>query len=149
MLAAFRIARQSLPELTLTIVGPDASQIPAGEGIRVVGAVRSRAELLAHYRAADLFAMPSLCDSFGFVFLEAMTQGLPCIGTDLNAMPEIIADGETGYVVPLRDPGALAAAILRFYRDPENRRRMGLAAQQRVLARYTWDHVVAVMRPHL
>ena len=149
LLAAFRSVRNVMPKLTLTIVGPDPAQIPAGEGVRVVGSVRSRTELLEHYRGADLFAMPSLCDSFGFVFLEAMTQGVPCIGADLNAMPEIISDGETGYVVPPRDPGALAEAILRFYRDPENRRRMGQAAQERVLARYTWDRVVAAMQPHL
>lgn len=145
LLAAFQIVRQSRPELTLTIVGPDVSQVSGGEGIRVVGTVRSRAELLDHYRAADLFVMPSLCDSFGFVFLEAMTQGLPCIGTDLNAMPEIIQDGETGFIVPLRNPPALANAILRFYRNPGNRQRMGRAAQQRVLERYTWKQIADTM----
>lgn len=149
LLAAFQIVRRHLPELTLTIVGPDSSQVPPCDGVRLAGAVSSRSDLLAHYRAADLFVMPSLCDSFGFVFLEAMTQGVPCIGTNLNAMPEIIADGETGYVVPLRNPEALAEAILRFYRDPDNRRRMGRAARQRVLARYTWEKVAAAMRPHL
>lgn len=149
LLAAFQIVRRSLPELTLTIVGPDSSQVPPCDGVRLAGTVRSRPDLLEYYRTADLFVMPSLCDSFGFVFLEAMTQGVPCIGTDLNAMPEIIADGETGYVVPLRNPEALADAILRFYRNPANRQRMGRAARQRVLERYTWERVVAAMRPHL
>ncbi len=149
LLHAFSFVRLKRPETTLTIVGPDSSQKIEQEGVVWKGPVRSKEELLLLYRSSDLFVMPSLRDSFGFVFLEAMTQGVPCIGTDLNAMPEIIQDGQTGYIVPLRDPGALAHAILRFYRDPSNRRRMGLAAQQRVLTRYTWDHVVAAMRPHL
>lgn len=90
--------------------------------------------------------MPSLRDSFGYVFLEAMTQGVPCIGTDLNAMPEIVQDGKTGYIVPLRDPQALADEILRYYADEENRQRMGQAALERVKQRYTWDRVAGVIR---
>ena len=113
------------------------------------GQIQSREELRRLYRASDLFVMPSLRDSFGFVFLEAMTQGVPCIGTNLNAMPEIIQDGETGYIVPVHDPEALAAAILRYYKDPSNRQRMGRAGQQRVVETYTWEKVAATMLPYL
>jgi glycosyltransferase involved in cell wall biosynthesis len=60
--------------------------------------------LINLYRQSDLLVMPSLRDSFGFVFLEAMIQGVPCIGTNINAMPEIIEDAKTGYIVPVRDP---------------------------------------------
>lgn len=146
LLAAFAIVRRKRPEMTLTIVGPDSSQQVKQEGVIWKGQVRAKDELIALYRASDLFVMPSLRDSFGFVFLEAMTQGVPCIGTDLNAMPEIIQDDETGYIVPLRNPEALADAILRFYADPGNRQRMGQAAQRRVLAHYTWKKVVAAMQ---
>lgn len=145
LLAAFAMVRRHRPETTLTIVGPDSSQQVQQDGVIWKGEVRSRDELIMLYRGSDLFVMPSLRDSFGFVFLEAMTQGLPCLGTDLNAMPEIIQDGETGYIVPLRDPEALAEAILRYYSLPVNRPNMGQAAQRRVLERYTWNKVAEII----
>lgn len=141
LLEAFAMVRRNLPEIELVIVGPDASQWVEQPGVRWLGAVSSKQKLLDLYRESDMFVMPSLCDSFGFVFLEAMTQGLPCIGTDINAMPEIIEHEKTGYIVPHRDPDALAAAILRYYEDPGNRARMGTAALSRVRSHYTWTRV--------
>lgn len=146
LLVAFREVHAQRPELELLIAGPDEGQWVVQEGVRWLGQVRSKDDLIALYRQSDLFVMPSLRDSFGFVFLEAMTQGVPCIGTNLNAMPEIIEDGKTGYIVPLRDPEALAAAILRYYSDEGNRQRMGQAALERVKERYTWDRVAGVIR---
>jgi glycosyltransferase involved in cell wall biosynthesis len=141
LLQALEVVRSVIPQITLTVIGPDADQVAATAGVEVCGMVKDKQQLLSAYRHADLFVMPSLCDSFGFVFLEAMSQGLPCIGTDLNAMPEIIEDGTTGYIVPLRDPESLAAAILRYYGDEGNRARMGQAALERVQDRYTWGLV--------
>lgn len=141
LLAAFQRAHHQRPELELLIAGPDQRQWVQQEGVSWLGPVPSKDALIALYRQSDLFVMPSLRDSFGFVFLEAMTQGVPCIGTDLNAMPEIIEDGKTGYIVPLRDPEALADAILRYYEDESNRQRMGTAALARVKECYTWDLV--------
>ena len=149
LLTAFRLARAERPELRLVVVGPDAAQQVDEPGVTWLGSVRARRELIRIYRESDLFVMPSLRDSFGFVFLEAMTQGVPCIGTDLNAMPEIIQDGVTGYIVPPRDPEGLAAAILRFYKDPENRYRMGMASRQHVLDSYTWSSVAQRMWPYV
>lgn len=145
LLEAFKQAKKVIPDLTLTVVGPGPSQVPAAEGVRVWGRQQEKSNLLSLYRDADLFVMPSLCDSFGFVFLEAMSQGVPCIGTDLNAMPEIIQHGETGYIVPLRSPEAIASAIMAYYRDPANRGRMGRAARDAVTARYTWRQVARLI----
>lgn len=141
LLKAFELARRQRPELTLMVAGPDRSQWRDQPGVRWLGLVGSKDELIQLYRGSDLFVMPSLRDSFGFVFLEAMTQGVPCIGTNINAMPEIIEDSRTGFIVPARNPEALAAAILRFYEREENRRAMGEAAQARVQERYTWPRV--------
>ncbi len=141
LLAAFDLARRARPELTLVVAGPDRSQWREQPGVRWLGPVGSKDELIKLYRQSDLFVMPSLRDSFGFVFLEAMTQGLPCIGTNINAMPEIIEDGKTGYIVPARDPAALAKAILHFYEQEGNRGALGAAARARVQERYTWARV--------
>lgn len=152
LLQAMPIIRARHPGVELLVVGPDEAQRdrqgPAAqaEGIRWIGPLRDRARLLEHFRTADLFVMPSLRDSYGFVFLEAMSQGLPCLGADINGMPEIIADGQTGYVVPLRDPERLAAAVIRYYDDPANKRRMAEATLARLHAHFTWERVLEKMR---
>jgi glycosyltransferase involved in cell wall biosynthesis len=142
VLKAFSIARKSMPELELVIIGPHYSKEMDQEGVLYIGAVTDREELLEYYRGADLFLLPSRCDSFGFVFLEAMTQGLICVGSNMNAMPEIIADSETGYIVEPGDYERIAEVIIAFYRHPEARIQMGHRARERVLERFTWPRVV-------
>lgn len=142
VLKAFSIARKSMPELELVIIGPHYSKEMDQEGVLYIGAVTDREELLEYYRGADLFLLPSRCDSFGFVFLEAMTQGLICVGSSMNAMPEIIADSETGYIVEPGDYERIAEVIIAFYRHPEARIQMGHRARERVLERFTWPRVV-------
>ncbi len=149
VLAAFPLVKAKHPDLELVIVGPDEAQRAAqgakgaAPGIQWIGPERDRQKLLAHYRQADLFVMPSLRDSYGFVFLEAMSQGLPCIGADLNGMPEIIADGKTGYIVPARSPERLAEAICRYYAEPGHKRRMAEQTHARLLDHFTWDVVMS------
>jgi glycosyltransferase involved in cell wall biosynthesis len=143
---AFAIARRELPNLRLTIVGPNAKPEMSAPGVTVLGPVRDQRAMLELYRSADLFVLPSRCDSFGFVFLEAMTQGLPCIGTTLNAMPEIIANGATGFTVEPGDVEGLARTIVDFYRRaPEAREAMGARGLDRVRERYTWRTTVLAM----
>lgn len=150
---ALRLARQTLPDLTLTLVGPPADAVPDAPGLIKIGPLRDRTRLLSLYRQADLFILPSLYDTFGFVFCEAMSQGLPCIGTDFNAIPELIEEDVNGYLVPRRDPQALAAKIIRFYSAPDNLARMSAESLRKVREEYTWRHVadrlLAGMEDHL
>lgn len=145
-LKAFAMARKRMPELELVIVGPNHSSEMDQEGVIYAGAVTDREKLLEYYRNADLFLLPSRCDSFGFVFLEAMTQGLVCMGTSINAMPEIIAHGETGYIVEPGDCERMADLIVDFYSRPEARTAMGHKARERVLDKYTWPRVVEAIQ---
>jgi len=145
VLKAFAKARAEIPDLRLEIIGPPPRPDMQMPGVQPIGQVRSAAELLAHYRAADLFLLPSYCDSFGFVFLEAMSQGLPCLGANINAMPEIIEDGKTGYIVEPGDSDAIARCILDLYRNPERRVSMGEAGRARLLERFRWSRVVERM----
>lgn len=142
---AFRLARERVDGLRLILVGPDPSPEMAGPDITVVGDVADRARLLQLYRDADLFLMPSLCDSYGFVFLEAMSQGAVCVGSDRNAMPEIIADGATGFIVPAGDYRRLADIIVDFYRSPALKRIMGERAKTRVREQHVWKRIAARM----
>jgi len=72
-----------------------------------------------------------------------MGRGLPCVATRVGGNPEVVADGATGLLVPARDPGALAAALLRLWRDPDERRCMGLAGRRRVLECFDIRRMVA------
>ena len=149
LLAAMPAIRDRYPHVELWVVGPDEAQrerqgeLARAPGIRWIGPEPSRDRLIEHFRQADLFVMPSLRDSYGFVFLEAMSQGLPCLGADMNGMPEIIADGETGYVVPRQSPERIAEAVCRYYSDSGNKRRMAAATYGRLRERFTWDAVMA------
>jgi glycosyltransferase involved in cell wall biosynthesis len=146
VLRAFALAREQIPDLRLTIAGPAPRPEMNAPGVTVLGPVRDRQAMLELYRSADLFVLPSRCDSFGFVFLEAMTQGLPCIGSTMNAMPEIIGPGVSGYTVQPGDVAALAQTIVEFYRQPSaSRQQLGERALARVREHYTWRTTVRTM----
>jgi starch synthase len=86
------------------------------------------------WREADVFVMPTRSEAFGMVYQEAAAAGLPCIATRINAIPEIVADGETGLLVDPGDIPALIQALRRLVANAELRRRMGAAARRRIQA---------------
>ena len=99
-----------------------------------------RPELFAYFHASDLFVLPSVAESegFGLVLLEAMACGKPLVTTELGTGTSWINQhGETGFVVPPRDPGALAEAIQHLVSDEGLRRKMGHAAYDRVCRVFT------------
>ncbi|HZP55975.1 MAG TPA: glycosyltransferase family 4 protein [Dehalococcoidia bacterium] len=103
----------------------------------VVGRV-SEAALAGWYRRAQVLVSPSLYEGFGLPAAEAMACGTPVIATDAGALPEVVADGETGIIVPAADVHALAAAMGALLADRERCRRMGGAGRERVLREFTW-----------
>jgi glycosyltransferase involved in cell wall biosynthesis len=96
--------------------------------------------------ASDLFAMPSRVDSFGIVYLEAWTYGLPVIGCHAGGVPDVIADGQDGLLVPFGDRASLASTIGALLADPDRRRRMGQRGRAKVEAHYTWDRIYQGLR---
>jgi glycosyltransferase involved in cell wall biosynthesis len=95
------------------------AELGLGEHVVLLGQRRDVPELMA---AADAFVHSARWEGFGLVLLEAMRAGLPIVSTAVGAIPEVVADGETGLLVEPDDPGALAHAILRLAQEP------GLAA---------------------
>jgi glycosyltransferase involved in cell wall biosynthesis len=93
--------------------------------------------LSAYYRACDLFVAPSLYESCGFIYLEAMSYAKPVIGCAVGGVPEAVEDGVTGLLVKPEDPSALSASIIRLLQDKALRRVMGEAARRRVETRFT------------
>ena len=99
-------------------------------------------ELIPLYKGASIFAMPSIQENFGFVFLEAMAYKMPCIGTTVDAMPEIIKDGRTGFLVPPNNHKELADKLILLLEDENLMKKMGEEGRKRVEKHFTWDLVV-------
>jgi glycosyltransferase involved in cell wall biosynthesis len=81
---------------------------------------------------SSIFVLPSLYEEFPVVNLEAMASGLPIVATRVGANPEVIVDGETGFIVPPGDPEELADGLAKLIDAPELRRKMGRNGRKRV-----------------
>jgi glycosyltransferase involved in cell wall biosynthesis len=89
------------------------------------------------FAASDIFCHPSRWqEAFGLVLAEAMSCGKPIVATTVGGIPEVVEDGETGFLVPPGDPAALAAKLVWLARDAGLRERMGRAGRERVAARF-------------
>lgn len=90
------------------------------------------------YGGADVAVVPSVVpEEFSLVCLEASAMCLPVVATGPGGASEVVADRETGYVVPPRDPDALARALLELERDPDLRRRLGRRGRERAVTRFS------------
>jgi len=142
LMKAWRMVHERVSDAELILVGPGRDPAPGfGRGVSWRGRV-DRTELARLYRSATVFVLPSLFEPWGHVFVEAMGYGLPCIGSDCCAMPELIDDGVSGRLVARGEQDPLADALTELLTDPDKAGRMGRAGHARVLERMTWDHVV-------
>jgi glycosyltransferase involved in cell wall biosynthesis len=144
------VALAQVPEARAVLVGADLEQGGAfqtaleheaerlGVRDRVVFAGR-REDAHAVLAALDVLALPSWTEGLPLVALEAMAQRRPVVATPVGGTPEVVVDGETGLLVPPRDPDALAAALRRLLDDADLRRRMGEAGYERVRERFSAD----------
>ncbi|MCZ7599127.1 MAG: glycosyltransferase [Gammaproteobacteria bacterium] len=104
--------------------------------------------MLAHYRGASLFVLASVItadgdrDGLPNVLMEAQSQRVCCIASNISAIPEIVTDGDTGCLVPANDASVLAAAIERLGTDPALRRRMAARAVERLHERFSAGHEI-------
>lgn len=85
----------------------------------------------------DVLAVPSLWEGFGLVTLEAMAMSKPIVASRVSALPEIIADGDSGWLVPPADPAALAAALTKVLADPARAKAMGAYGRARLENEFT------------
>jgi glycosyltransferase involved in cell wall biosynthesis len=92
-----------------------------------------------YFRRADILCFPSFyeSESFGNVAVEAMMFGLPVVATRWRGIPDVVDDGETGLLVPIRDPAALAGALERLLDDPDMRHTLGSNGRRKYVERYT------------
>jgi glycosyltransferase involved in cell wall biosynthesis len=106
---------------------------------------RLRSELRTYFSAADVFVTTPWYEPFGITPLEAMACRLPVVGSAVGGIKMTVADGETGYLVPPKNPAALADRLSVLLPNPPLREQMGLAGERRVKRLFTWDRVVAAI----
>jgi len=90
-------------------------------------------------RALDVLVHPALRDPFPLALLEGMALGRPIVASAVGGIPEMLADGESGLLVPPSDAPALAKSVIGLLRDAPRRRALGVAALERLRTRFTLD----------
>jgi starch synthase len=138
LLRAFRKLRERRPGLRLLLAGP-VEPLDLPEGVTNLGLV-PLARVKELMTQATVFVLPTLREPFGIAYLDAMACGVPCIGTAVGAVPDII--GSAGLIVPPADHEALASALESLLDDPARRRALGAAGRKRVIeCGFLWPQV--------
>jgi glycosyltransferase involved in cell wall biosynthesis len=147
LVSALRLVRARIPDARLQVIG--TSDVPEEPGVEVLGRVSGRGPIEEAYRRAAVFCLPSRYEPYGLALVEAMAYGLPCVGTRVGGIPEIVVDGETGRLVGPDDARGLASALVSILDDPGRARSFGSAGRARVERELTWDAVAGRMAPAL
>lgn len=113
-------------------------ELGLGDSVVWLGFREDIADVMA---AFDVFALSSNYEGFGLVLLEAMASGLPVAATRISAIPEIVAEGETGFLFKPQDPQGLSGILLKM-RDAEARKRLGAAACKRAVTVFPLERML-------
>jgi glycosyltransferase involved in cell wall biosynthesis len=98
------------------------------------------------FATADLYVLPSLFEGTPLTLIEAMMSGMPIVTTATCGMRDVVEDGMTGLLVPIRSPAAIVRAVEALVADAGLRERIGRAAQKKALESYTWDRVAGPVK---
>ena len=143
------------PEIQVEVEDLIAGLRQDRDGVVWIAEMLPRADVIAILTAGTVFVCPSVYEPLGIVNLEAMACGLPVVGTATGGIPEVVADGETGWLVPIEqvqdgtgtpvDPDRyvadLAAALTEAVSDPARARQRGEAGRQRAVAEFSWTSI--------
>jgi sugar transferase (PEP-CTERM/EpsH1 system associated) len=149
---AFALALQQAPQLRqrlrLVLVG-DGAQRPSIEqqleqhGVAdLAWLAGERSDVPAIMQGLHTFVLPSRAEGISNTILEAMACGLPVVATAVGGNADLVAEGETGWIVPAADPASMAQALLRLAQAPERAHAMGQAGRRRVLERFSLQAMV-------
>ncbi|MCX5835244.1 MAG: glycosyltransferase family 4 protein [Deltaproteobacteria bacterium] len=148
LIEAMNIVREKVGNVKLLLIGQGADkdslqdlvrQRNLTEQVLFLGA-EDHEHVLAFMNVSDLFVLPSLEEAFGIVLVEAMSQGLPVVATDVQGVPSIVRDGVNGYLVPPRDEKALAARIISLLENARLAKEMG-ERNRMDSAQYRWEYL--------
>jgi len=149
LLTAVAALRQPWPTARLVVVGDGAEresleararELGLGDGVRFTGARRDARRLLTGF---DIYANTSIHEGVSLTILEAMAAALPVVATSAGGNPEVVVNGETGLLVPVRTSQSVTTALARLAADPVQARRFGAAGRARLEERFSMDRMVA------
>jgi starch synthase len=139
LLAGAADTPEQLAEVTELVAGLHATR----SGVFWIPEMLPKPEVIQLLTHATVFAIPSVYEPLGIVNLEAMACGTAVVGSRTGGIPEVVAEGETGLLVPPGEPGPLAGALNVLLRDPGRARAMGEAGRKRAVAEFGWPAIAA------
>jgi L-malate glycosyltransferase len=145
--AAALVVKQ-VPDVRFVIVGDGETRPSLEQQIRHLHLERHvflagyRVDALELTKGFDIFVMSSITEGMCTPLVEAMAAGRPSVATAVGGIPEVVVDGLTGYLVPPRDPKALADRLIRLLKEGPLREQMGVAAHRRARERFTLEKMV-------
>jgi starch synthase len=131
------------PELEAEVGGLVASLTATRQGVHLISGMLPKPEVIQLLSHARVFCCPSVYEPLGIVNLEAMACGAAVVASRVGGIPEVVADGETGLLVPPDDPPALAAALNELLADPTRAAQLGAAGRKRAVAEFGWPQIAA------
>ncbi len=148
VIEAFNIAQKQIPGMRLALVGdgPEIGTIKAlcrsmkiCEKVIFLGAVDNVESVLP---MADCVLQPSYRESFGMVLLEAMSCAVPTVSSNVDGIPEVVVEGETGYMAGPDDHQALAEGLIRVFASDKEQARLGQNGRERAAGTFHMDQIV-------
>jgi glycosyltransferase involved in cell wall biosynthesis len=149
LLRAMQQVRQARPDAVLLVIGDGpigpqvrsaASELGVADVVKFLG---FRHDVPALLQLLDVFVLSSTTEGISLTLLEAMAARKPIVATRVGGNPEVVIDGQTGLLVPSKDPQALATAILKVANDPAFRKQLGQAGRVRVESAFSQEQMVA------
>ena len=131
------------PELEAEVTGLVDGLRATRSGVIWIPEMLPKREVIQLLTHATVFAIPSIYEPLGIVNLEAMACGTAVVGSRTGGIPEVVADGETGLLVPPAEPEPLAEALNALIRDPDRAAAMGQAGRKRAVAEFGWATIAA------
>ena len=142
-----------------TLCHPERNEVKSKDPVNFSGVEESPAsiiftgklspeDLANEYKTANVFTLPAIVDSkgdtegLGVVLIEAMELGLPIVASNVGGIPDVVIDGESGILVPEKDPAALANAFKRLASDPSLTEKLLAGARKRIDECFTWDGII-------
>lgn len=133
------IAKINLPNVELVFAGdgPLRRRL-SGKNVKVLGFIPEN-DKPKIYQQADVVVLPSIKEGFGMTLVEAGASGLPVVGNNSWSIPEIIVNGQTGFLANPGDVDDWAAKLIQLIKAPQLRQKMGVAGRRQVLTKFTWE----------
>ena len=129
------------PELGAEVAGLVEELRKTRAGVIWLSGMLSKREVIQLLSHSTLFACPSVYEPLGIVNLEAMACGTAVVASEVGGIPEVVADGETGLLVPPDEPEALAESINALTRDRDRAKAMGTAGRERAQSQFDWGKI--------